>query len=397
MHMNKTFDLLLTVGLLLTAGIGSAAPLCPESVRIASALSDSFDKEEAPVANPAPDTSTPGYDFYTFDRALRRTISFPDDRYREGDSLALRATFLLGDDRRVTAASIRETSGDRMLDDEVLKQLIESSAWSGDISSGSKYLQLCWRLVRDESGQLRAEDAKIYARADSMPRFEGGGALSLRKWLRDRMGEVRKQEPFAWSFVVEKDGTVSDVRFDPQTPKELADDVTEALHSLPRFEPGRNHGDAVRVRLGDVMTFGAADVTAEALRPAVDPKASDPSLEKVAAEERSRWGAGPSAAGFEMPEFCGGGLRTFRTWVIRSVRYPQGMYQIGQTGRVTVSFVVDRRGEVTELQTKESSHKLFERAVLRAMERSPRWQPATCQGWLVETRYTLPVHFSLSH
>lgn len=73
------------------------------------------------------------------------------------------------------------------------------------------------------------------------------------------------------------------------------------------------------------------------------------------------------------------------------------MSQIGQTGRVRVSFVVDRSGALTELRTLQSSRKLFEQAVLRTMRRSPRWTPGTCQGWLVEVRYVLPIHFSLSH
>lgn len=151
----------------------------------------------------------------------------------------------------MSAASIDESSGDRRLDDEVLKHLVESPAWRTAISSGSKYLQLNWQLGRDESGQLRAEDRKIYGRADSMPRFEGGGALKLRKWLRDRLGEVHEPVTLVWSFVVEKDGAISDVRFDPQTPGAFTVRVTEALQSLPRFVPGRSHGDTVRVRPGE--------------------------------------------------------------------------------------------------------------------------------------------------
>ncbi len=409
--MSRILLLFLTSGLLLAAESASPAASrlqrmpAPASTPEASdagtpaAKVSSSAPTSTPAPAPAPDYSDGGYDFYTFDRALRRTIHFPDDRFREGDSLALRATFQLGDDHRVTAASIRESSGDRTLDDEVLKRLVESSTWSTAISSGSKYLQLCWRLVRDDSGQLRAEDRKIYGRTDSMPRFEDGGALALRRWLRQAVGPVSKPTTLAWSFVVEKDGSISDVRFDPQTPGEFTARVAETLQSLPHLVPGRNYGDAVRVRVGDVMTFGETDDTPDQLRPAVA-EASDPQLQKIAAEERSRSeekASSLAAEGVEMPEFCGGGLRTFRTWVIRSVRYPRGMSQIGQTGRVTVSFVVDRRGEVTDLQIRDSTHKLFERAVLRAMEHSPRWSPATCQGWLVETRYTLPVHFSLSH
>lgn len=241
-----------------------------------------------PTADTAPEHSDGGYDFYTFDRALRRTILFPDDRYCEGDTIALRVQFLLEDDHRVSAASIDESSGDRKLDDEVLKHLVESSAWSTAISSGSKYLQVEWRLARDDSGQLRAEDRKIYGRVDSLPRFEGGGALCLRKWLCDRLGEVHKPVTLAWTFVVEKDGAISDVRFDPETPEELSARLTEALQGLPRFVPGRSHGDAVRVRLGDVMTFGTAPDAAESLRPDVGSKV-DPTLEKVAAAERSHF------------------------------------------------------------------------------------------------------------
>lgn len=397
---------LLAAGLLLVTESASPASRCHLSP-VSNSGSDPELAEQTAVttflpastANPVENPPAGAYDFYTFDRALRQTILFPDDRYREGDTIALRVQFRLEDDHRVSAVGLVDSSGDGALDDEVLKRLVESSAWSTAISSGAKYLQLNWQLGRDESGQLRAEDRKIYERADSMPRFEGGGALKLRKWLRDRVGEVREPVTLVWSFVVEKDGAVSDVRFDPATPEEFTIRVTEALRTLPRFVPGRSYGDVVRVRLGDVMTFGTAPDAAESLRPAVDSKV-DPALEKVASEERLRSEAKASslaARGFEVPEFCGGGLRTFRTWVIRSVRYPRGMSQIGQTGRVTVSFVVDRSGAVTELKTRQSSHKLFEQAVLRAMRRSPHWTPGSWQGWLVKVYYTLPIRFSLSH
>lgn len=177
---------------------------------------------------------TDAYDFYTFDRALRQTIHFPDDRYREGDTIGLRVQFRLGDDHRVSAVGLVDSSGDGALDEEVMKHLVESSAWSAAIYSGLKYLQLYWLLGRDESGQLRAEDWKIYERADSMPRFEGGGALKLRKWLRDRVGEVHKPVTLGWSFVVEKDGAISDVRFDPATPEEFTIRVREALEPSAR-------------------------------------------------------------------------------------------------------------------------------------------------------------------
>lgn len=399
MHMNKTFDLLLTVGLLLTTGIGSAAPFCPESVRMASVLSDSFDKDEAPVASPTPDASTPGYDFHTFDRSLRETLRFPEERFREGEEIRLRLDFILGDDHWVTAVAVRKSSGDEALDNEIRKRLTESSVWSDKISPGSKNLSVKWRLVRDTDGTLRATDANIYSLVDSMPRFEGEGALRLRAWLRQEIGKVSEPATLEWSFVVEKDGTISGVQFGEDCPKWLSERMTAVLPRLPHFTPAVYYGETVRVRLGDVMAFGKEVGTPEQLRPVLREK-TDKSLEKIAAAERARSQQKPSAMavkGVQDPEFQGGGLQTFRAWVIRSVRYPNGMSQIGQTGRVTVSFVVDRRGEVTHLTTKKSSHKLFERAVLRTMEHSPRWQPATCQGWLVKARYTLPIHFSLSH
>ena len=397
MHMNKTFDLLLAVGLLLTSGIGSAAPLCPESVRIASVLSDSFDQDGVPAASPAPDASTPGYDFHTFDRSLRETLRFPEERFREGEEIRLRLDFILGDDHRVTAVAVRKSSGDEALDNEIRKRLTESSVWSDKISPGSKNLQVKWLLVRDTDGTLRATDANIYSLVDSMPRFEGEGALRLRAWLRQEIGKVSKPATFEWSFVVEKDGTISDVQFGEGCPKWLSERMTEVLPRLPHFTPAVYYGETVRVRLGDVMAFGKEVGTPEQLRPVLREK-TDKSLEKIAAAERARSQQKTSvmaAKGVQNPEFRGGGLQTFRAWVMGSVHYPTDLAMSGTTGRVRVSFVVERNGEVENLRVVESTHKLFEEAVLSVMQEAPRWTPATCQGWLVKVRYTLPIQFSM--
>ena len=99
----------------------------------------------------------------------------------------------------------------------------------------------------------------------------------------------------------------------------------------------------------------------------------------------------------KMPSFKGGDLMTFRNWVMSQIRYPQIAQENNISGRVMVSFVIERNGKVSNIQILQSPHASLSDEVVRVLKMSPKWKPGIQDGKAVRVRYTLPVEFRVQN
>ncbi|MDR2890009.1 MAG: energy transducer TonB [Alistipes sp.] len=97
----------------------------------------------------------------------------------------------------------------------------------------------------------------------------------------------------------------------------------------------------------------------------------------------------------EMPTFQGGGLDVFRNWVMQQLVYPPAAQGLDIEGRVTMKFVVNRRGEVENLEEVSSPSTILTTEAARVIFISPRWEPGTIEGVPVRVAYLLPIDFKL--
>ena len=58
----------------------------------------------------------------------------------------------------------------------------------------------------------------------------------------------------------------------------------------------------------------------------------------------------------QMPSFMGGDLMTFRNWVMRQVRYPQVAIENNITGRVLLTFVIEKDGRLSNVKVLQNPH-----------------------------------------
>ncbi|MFI3283383.1 MAG: energy transducer TonB [Rikenellaceae bacterium] len=98
-----------------------------------------------------------------------------------------------------------------------------------------------------------------------------------------------------------------------------------------------------------------------------------------------------------MPSFQGGGLDKFHKWVQTNVRYPQIAQENGISGRVTLTFVVEKNGTVSNIQVLQSPDSSLAEEAVRVLSKSPTWTPGKQRNQTVRVRFTLPVVFSLSN
>jgi len=98
-----------------------------------------------------------------------------------------------------------------------------------------------------------------------------------------------------------------------------------------------------------------------------------------------------------MPSFQGGDLNTFRKWVQENVRFPQIALENGISGRVTLTFVVEKDGTLTNIQVLQTPDRSLSEEAVRVLKKSPKWTPGKQRNQSVRVKYTLPVDFRVAN
>ena len=98
-----------------------------------------------------------------------------------------------------------------------------------------------------------------------------------------------------------------------------------------------------------------------------------------------------------MPSFQGGDLNTFRNWVQQNVRFPQIALENGIQGRVTLTFVIERDGSLTNIQVLQTPDRSLSEEAIRVLSKSPKWTPGKQRNQTVRVKYTLPVDFRVAN
>lgn len=103
------------------------------------------------------------------------------------------------------------------------------------------------------------------------------------------------------------------------------------------------------------------------------------------------------------PLFMGKDAEEFTRWVFSSLEYPPEAKANGASARVTVQFRIRSTGEVSDIRMvrldvrgerlESFDYNVFTDAVLKVLERSPRWTPGETDGRPVDVTYNFPVYF----
>ena len=236
------------------------------------------------------------------------------------------------------------------------------------------------------------EDDQPFLIAETMPLFpmqEGGnpgyGDLNtFRAWVQKnikypaeafRNGE---QGRVVLSFVVEKDGSVSNIQI-LQTPgKAFSEETRRVVAASPKWKPGEQRGEKVRVRYTLPVDFR---ITATAQ----DTKTSE---NKGSGEE-------PFLVVDTPPQFNGGDIGEFRRWVQMNVKYPAEALGKNIYGKVLVTFVIEKDGSVGNAEIFKSPDKSLADELLRVIGKSPKWTPGKQRGEAVRVKFGMPVDFAV--
>ena len=96
----------------------------------------------------------------------------------------------------------------------------------------------------------------------------------------------------------------------------------------------------------------------------------------------------------QMPEFPGG-QEGLVNYLVENLNYPEKAKAKKITGKVYVSFVVEKDGSISNVKVlRDIGYGCGEEAV-RVVKAMPRWKPGMQRGKNVRVQYTLPLNFQL--
>jgi protein TonB len=96
----------------------------------------------------------------------------------------------------------------------------------------------------------------------------------------------------------------------------------------------------------------------------------------------------------QQPEFPGG-TEALMKYLHDNIIYPVVAMENGIKGRVTLKFVVNKSGDISDIQVLRGVDTSLDREAVRVVKSMPKWIPGKQNGKPVNVYFTLPVNFVL--
>ena len=95
-----------------------------------------------------------------------------------------------------------------------------------------------------------------------------------------------------------------------------------------------------------------------------------------------------------VPEFPGG-MEALGNYLFQNLKYPAAARNANAQGRVFVSFVVTKTGEITDVNVLKGIGFGTEEEAIRVVTQMPKWKPAMHGGKVVNVKFNLPINFQM--
>ena len=231
-------------------------------------------------------------------------------------------------------------------------------------------------------------DDDVYEVVENMPEFPNGGMGELMKYLSanirypEAAHKAGIQGRVTVQFVVGKDGSIGNVSILRGVNADLDAEAIRVISSMPKWKPGTQKGEPVKVKYTVPVMF----------RLAPEP------VEKI--DDTTVVGYHTPVAGEvydvvdKMPEFPGG-MTGLMQYLSKNIRYPAEAQTKGIQGRVTVAVIINTEGKAVNASIVRSVDPSLDAEALRVVRTMPDWVPGTKDGKPVNVKYTFPVTFRL--
>lgn len=96
----------------------------------------------------------------------------------------------------------------------------------------------------------------------------------------------------------------------------------------------------------------------------------------------------------ELPEYPGG-MVEFMKWLTATLKYPDAALKQHIEGKVTISFIVNKDGSLSDIKIVKGVHHLLDEEALRVAHLMQKWQPGKEKGKTCRTMIAIPIVFAI--
>lgn len=195
---------------------------------------------------------------------LMKNMKLPDSIIQKGEDYFAKVSYIVKKDGTLSNVEIIQTEGETVLRDELMRIFNTMPKWhplklSNDGTVHS-YDMFNYRLSSSNGEAILSSDAPIYTFVDQMPTYRGG-VSALNEYLSKNLKypvvaeEHKIQGRVFVNFVVEPNGSITNVGVARSVDPSLDKESVRVIKNMPRWEPGKNKGKKVRVKLTLPITF----------------------------------------------------------------------------------------------------------------------------------------------
>jgi len=241
-------------------------------------------------------------------------------------------------------------------------------------------------------------NVRDFVSVETQPSFPGGMQnfyTYLKKNLRypaDAKANKVEGKVFI-SFVVEKDGSLMDIKVDRSLGQGTDEEAVRVLKESPKWTPGIQDGNVVRVKFNIPISFNLES-------PAF---IGTPADKSGSTSQVSDFAASPTQ-GEKIYDFVSletqpnfpGGMAKFYDFLKNTVKYPKEAHEKNIQGKVFLSFVIEKDGRLTNIKVERSVGPELDAEAVRVMKASPKWIPGIQDKKPVRVKYNIPISFTLT-
>lgn len=245
--------------------------------------------------------------------------------------------------------------------------------------------------------KIADETEDVFDVVENMPSFPGNQAAMI-KYIADNLRYPAKAEDAGIqgrviiSMIIEKDGSISNPSIMRSVNPDLDAEAIRIISNMPKWNPGTQRGEKVRVRYTVPVMFRLNETKAEEIK---NSKLDEVVVVGYASNENTP--ATPERVlenAEEMPKFPGG-VNGLMQYLAKHIKYPADAQRNRTEGRVILQMIVNKDGRVINPKIIQSVSPSLDNEAIRLVLNMPRWEPGKDKGEPVAVQYTLPISFTL--
>ncbi len=261
------------------------------------------------------------------------------------------------------------------------------------------FLTICFTTlstftVNAQNPPISASD-RVYENPDIVPMYTGG-TPEMHRFISNTMSypadavERNAQGLVVYTFVVEKDGTLSDFNMIHSADPLLNEEALRILKNMPPWRPARHNGEIVRSETYVPMYFRLNRNVQYSTTPSSSATArvyakTDPSV----IENNEIYTIVDKMPVYEYGE------RELTNFISYNMRYPKEALQEGIEGRILCSFIVEQDGSISNIEVVSGINEDLNNEAIRVLGLMPKWIPGENNGEKVNVKCLLPIDFTI--